>query len=67
MQEELDMTMVTLREKQERLQEVENQIQVLQEQFDNSLNEKEDLGEGCTLYATTLNCLVLKLPIYCIY
>ncbi|XP_040003149.1 dynein heavy chain 6, axonemal [Xiphias gladius] len=42
-QEELDMTMATLREKQQRLQEVENQIKVLQEQFDSSLDEKEDL------------------------
>ncbi|XP_070836417.1 dynein axonemal heavy chain 6 [Chaetodon trifascialis] len=42
-QEELDMTMVTLREKQQKLQEVENQIKVLQEQFDSSVNEKEDL------------------------
>ncbi|XP_076584320.1 dynein axonemal heavy chain 6 [Chaetodon auriga] len=42
-QEELDMTMVTLREKQQKLQEVEDQIKVLQEQFDSSVNEKEDL------------------------
>nr|XP_046259789.1 dynein axonemal heavy chain 6 isoform X2 [Scatophagus argus] len=42
-QEELDMTMATLREKQQKLQEVEDQIRLLQEQFDSSLNEKEDL------------------------
>ncbi|KAI3352270.1 hypothetical protein L3Q82_005249 [Scortum barcoo] len=42
-QEELDATMATLREKQQKLQEVENQIKVLQEQFDSSVNEKEDL------------------------
>ncbi|XP_071360020.1 dynein axonemal heavy chain 6 [Trachinotus anak] len=42
-QKELDMTMATLREKQQKLQEVENEINILQEQFDNSVNEKEDL------------------------
>lgn len=46
-QEELDVTMATLKEKQKKLQEVENQIKVLQEQFDSSMNEKEDLGESC--------------------
>ena len=38
------MTIATLREKQEKLQEVEKQIKVLQEQFDSSVNEKEELG-----------------------
>ncbi|XP_059179969.1 dynein axonemal heavy chain 6 [Centropristis striata] len=42
-QGELDITMETLREKQEKLQEVENQIKVLQDQFDSSVNEKEEL------------------------
>ncbi|AWP06410.1 putative dynein heavy chain 6 axonemal [Scophthalmus maximus] len=42
-QAELDITMATLREKQEKLQAVENQIKILQEQFDSSINEKEDL------------------------
>nr|XP_019939373.1 PREDICTED: dynein heavy chain 6, axonemal [Paralichthys olivaceus] len=42
-QKELDMTMATLKEKQEKLQEVEKQIKVLQEQFDSSVNEKEEL------------------------
>lgn len=50
MQEELDMTMATLMEKQQKLQEVENQIKVLQEQFDSSVKEKENLGKGCSLY-----------------
>lgn len=50
MQEELDITMATLREKQQKLQEVEDQIKVLQEQFDSSVNEKEELGESCALY-----------------
>ncbi|XP_056265579.1 dynein axonemal heavy chain 6 [Pseudoliparis swirei] len=42
-QGELDVTMATLREKQQQLQEVESQINVLQEQFDSSIKEKEDL------------------------
>ncbi|XP_029367943.1 dynein heavy chain 6, axonemal [Echeneis naucrates] len=42
-QVKLDMTMATLREKQQKLQEVENEITILQDQFDNSVNEKEDL------------------------
>ncbi|KAK7883891.1 hypothetical protein WMY93_027014 [Mugilogobius chulae] len=42
-QEELDLTMETLREKQEKLKEVENKIHVLQEQFESSEREKEDL------------------------
>jgi len=46
MQGELDVTMATLREKQQQLQEVESQINVLQEQFDSSIKEKEDLGKG---------------------
>lgn len=46
MQEELDMTLATLREKQQKLLEVENQIKLLQEQYDSSVNEKEDLGKG---------------------
>lgn len=54
MQEELDMTMATLREKQQKLQEVENQIKVLQDQFDSSVDEKEDLSKGCTLYMLPL-------------
>lgn len=44
---ELDVTMATLREKQEKLQEVEDQIRVLQEQFDSSVDEKEELGKRC--------------------
>lgn len=35
--------MVTLRQKQQKLLEVENQIYVLQEQFESSEREKEDL------------------------
>lgn len=44
-QAELDATMSTLKEKQEKLQDVENQIKVLQEQFESSVAEKETLGE----------------------
>uniref|UniRef100_A0A8D3CE91 Dynein, axonemal, heavy chain 6 n=1 Tax=Scophthalmus maximus TaxID=52904 RepID=A0A8D3CE91_SCOMX len=51
-QAELDITMATLREKQEKLQAVENQIKILQEQFDSSINEKEDLGEVNTMALT---------------
>ncbi|XP_070782457.1 dynein axonemal heavy chain 6 [Enoplosus armatus] len=53
-QEELDMTMATLREKQEKLQEVEKQIMVLQKQFDSSVNEKEDLVNTMALTQTRL-------------
>ncbi|KAM4603925.1 LOW QUALITY PROTEIN: dynein axonemal heavy chain 6-like [Polymixia lowei] len=42
-QAELDVTMATLRDKQEQLQEVENQIWILQEQFESSVAEKEGL------------------------
>ncbi|XP_075946793.1 dynein axonemal heavy chain 6 [Anarhichas minor] len=41
-QGELDVTMATLREKQQHLQEVESRIRVLQEQCDSSDNEMED-------------------------
>lgn len=45
MQEELDVTLATLREKQQKLKEVENQIELLQEQYNSSVNEKEELGK----------------------
>lgn len=45
-QAELDATSATLRQKQAQLQEVENQIRVLQEQFSSSLHEKEALGKS---------------------
>jgi len=44
-QADLDATMATLKEKQRKLQDVENQIKVLQEQFESSVAEKETLGE----------------------
>lgn len=46
MQEELDETMSLLREKQAQLQEVENQIQELQDLYESSVNEKEELCEA---------------------
>ncbi|CAB1420450.1 unnamed protein product [Pleuronectes platessa] len=48
-QNELDMTMATLMEKQQKLQEVEKQIKVLQDQFDSSVNEKEELLNNMAL------------------
>lgn len=54
------MTMATLREKQQKLQEVENQIRLLQEQYDSSVNEKEDLGKG-------VFPVHVKLPSHCIF
>lgn len=64
MQVELDMTMATLREKQKQLQEVTNQIKILQEQFDSSVNEKEDLGKLCGLGmdTTLMSTWVLNCP-----
>ncbi|XP_062296546.1 dynein axonemal heavy chain 6 [Scomber scombrus] len=53
-QVKLDATMETLREKQEKLQEVENQIKVLQDQFEYSINEKEDLVNTMALTQTRL-------------
>lgn len=55
MQEELDETMATLREKQQKLQEVEEKIKVLQVQFDSSVNEKEDLGDFRDFHFTYRN------------
>lgn len=69
MQEELDLTMATLREKQEKLQEMDNQIKVLQEQVDSRLNEKEELGKRLfPLYFTIhYSTWVFKLPSHCIF
>ncbi|XP_036933614.1 dynein heavy chain 6, axonemal [Acanthopagrus latus] len=53
-QEELDLTMATLRVKQEKLQDMDNQIKVLQEQFDSSLNEKEELVNTMALMQARL-------------
>lgn len=45
-QAELDATSATLKQKQEKLQEVEDQIALLQKQFNSSISEKELLGES---------------------
>ncbi|CAG5929115.1 unnamed protein product [Menidia menidia] len=48
-QEDLDLTMATLEKKQQKLQEVEGQIRVLEEQFDSSITEKEELVNSMAL------------------
>ncbi|KAM9770210.1 dynein axonemal heavy chain 6 [Menidia menidia] len=48
-QEDLDLTMATLKKKQQKLQEVEGQIRVLEEQFDSSITEKEELVNSMAL------------------
>ncbi|XP_041935143.1 dynein heavy chain 6, axonemal [Alosa sapidissima] len=53
-QAELDATMATLKEKQMKLLEVENQIKVLQDQFDSSVAEKEGLAKTMALTETRL-------------
>ncbi|XP_064174621.1 dynein axonemal heavy chain 6 isoform X1 [Anguilla rostrata] len=53
-QAELDVVMSTLREKQAKLQEVEDQIKVLQDQFDSSVSEKETLAKTMALTETRL-------------
>uniref|UniRef100_A0A4W5M9Y7 Uncharacterized protein n=1 Tax=Hucho hucho TaxID=62062 RepID=A0A4W5M9Y7_9TELE len=46
LQMELNATMATLKEKQAQLQEVQNKIKILQDQFDQSIAEKEGLGKS---------------------
>ncbi|XP_054978204.1 dynein axonemal heavy chain 6 [Sorex araneus] len=48
-QAELDITMATLREKQQLLRKVELQIQALQEEFEKGVNEKESLAKVMAL------------------
>ncbi|XP_055256564.1 dynein axonemal heavy chain 6 [Moschus berezovskii] len=48
-QAELDITMATLREKQELLRQVEEQIQALQDEYDKGVNEKESLAKTMAL------------------
>ncbi|XP_056136504.1 dynein axonemal heavy chain 6 [Lampris incognitus] len=48
-QAELDVTMATLSEKQQQLQEVDDHILILQEQFDSSVAEKEALAKTMAL------------------
>uniref|UniRef100_A0A7M4F990 Dynein axonemal heavy chain 6 n=1 Tax=Crocodylus porosus TaxID=8502 RepID=A0A7M4F990_CROPO len=46
---ELDATMATLREKQRKLRQVEEQIQALQDQYEKSVEEKESLARTMAL------------------
>ncbi|XP_023668206.2 dynein axonemal heavy chain 6 [Paramormyrops kingsleyae] len=48
-QTELDTTMATLKEKQKKLEEVEEQIRMLQDQFNSSVSEKEALARTMSL------------------
>lgn len=48
-QAELDATLATLKEKQNLLRQVENQIQALQDEYDRSINEKESLARNMAL------------------
>ncbi|XP_073398257.1 dynein axonemal heavy chain 6 [Dendrobates tinctorius] len=54
-QTELDATMATLREKQRKLKDVEEQIKQLQDQYDKSLGEKETLAKTMALTQARLN------------
>ncbi|XP_066430423.1 dynein axonemal heavy chain 6 isoform X2 [Eleutherodactylus coqui] len=54
-QAELDATMATLREKQRKLKDVEEQIKQLQDQYDKSLGEKETLAKTMALTQARLN------------
>ncbi|KAM3865367.1 dynein axonemal heavy chain 6 [Diretmus argenteus] len=53
-QAELDVTMSTLKGKHQELQEVENQIKILQEQFDSSVAEKDGLAKTMALTESRL-------------
>ncbi|XP_025054886.1 dynein heavy chain 6, axonemal [Alligator sinensis] len=48
-QAELDATMATLQEKQRKLRQVEEQIQALQDQYEKSVEEKENLARTMAL------------------
>ncbi|XP_047672459.1 dynein axonemal heavy chain 6 isoform X2 [Tachysurus fulvidraco] len=54
-QAELDATSATLREKQAKLQEVEDKINVLQQQFSSSVAEKEALADNMALTKARLS------------
>lgn len=53
-QSELDQVMETLKKKQDQLNEVEKKIQGLQQKFDNSTKEKQDLEDNMELTAARL-------------
>ncbi|XP_074052253.1 dynein axonemal heavy chain 6 isoform X2 [Macrotis lagotis] len=46
---ELDATLATLKDKQKKLRQVEDQIQALQDQYETILNEKENLAKSMAL------------------
>ncbi|XP_028810647.1 dynein heavy chain 6, axonemal isoform X2 [Denticeps clupeoides] len=48
-QVELDVTMATLKEKQQKLQDVEDKIKILQDQFDSSMAKKDALAKTMAL------------------
>ncbi|KAF7239970.1 Dynein heavy chain 6, axonemal [Varanus komodoensis] len=52
---ELDATLATLRDKQKKLRQVEEQIQELQDQYEKSLEEKENLARTMALTQARLN------------
>ncbi|KAG8130387.1 hypothetical protein E2320_017072 [Naja naja] len=54
-QAELDATLATLRDKQKKLRQVEEQIQELQDQYERSVNEKETLAKTMALTQARLN------------
>ncbi|MCI4395052.1 hypothetical protein PGIGA_G00176030 [Pangasianodon gigas] len=54
-QAELDATTATLKQKQAKLQEVENEVAILQKQFNSSLAEKEALAESMALTKARLS------------
>ncbi|XP_069092738.1 dynein axonemal heavy chain 6 isoform X2 [Pleurodeles waltl] len=54
-QAELDATMATLRQKQKKLKDVEEQIQELQDKYDKSYGEKESLAKTMALTQARLN------------
>ncbi|KAG8454285.1 hypothetical protein GDO86_000797 [Hymenochirus boettgeri] len=54
-QAELDITMATLRDKQNKLKSVEEQIKALQDQYDKSLSEKESLTKTMAITQARLN------------
>ncbi|XP_044515237.1 dynein axonemal heavy chain 6 [Gracilinanus agilis] len=54
-QAELDATLATLKDKQKKLRQVEEQIEALQDQYERSINEKENLARTMQLTQDRLN------------
>ncbi|CAH2322448.1 Hypothetical predicted protein [Pelobates cultripes] len=57
-QAELDATMATLRQKQKKLKDVEEQIRELQDQYDTSLGEKESLAGTHSVHNVRLDVFI---------